>query len=97
MNKNDIVRLLGQHRETLKLKYGFDHIFLFGSFATNRATQKSDVDFLVDVLKSKKTYGNFVQSKAFLAKLLNRKVDLVYRDSLHPVIGEDIQGDMIEI
>lgn len=63
---------------------------LFGSYVRNEATFNSDVDLLVDINKSKKTFRNFMALCYYLENLLGNKVELVTKQSLSPYIGPHI-------
>lgn len=89
--------MIQQQKAYLRRSFGFEHIFLFGSFATGRASTTSDIDVLVEVPRHAKTYQNYRGAKAFLKQLLNRNIDLVYADSLNPVVRKEIQSEIIEI
>ena len=72
------------------MAFGVKEIGIFGSFLTNIANLNSDIDLLVDLKKENKTFKNFMSLNYFLEKLLNRKVDLVTKQSLSPYIGPHI-------
>jgi predicted nucleotidyltransferase len=50
----------------------------------------SDIDFLVELKKEKKTFRNFMALIYFLESLFQKKVDLVTDQSLSPHIGQHI-------
>ena len=50
------------------------------------ATDKSDIDLLVEFDAKQKTYRNFWQSSQFFEHLLDRNVDLVTPQALSPYI-----------
>jgi len=89
LNKNTILQLLATHKKEL-LSYGVLEIGLFGSYARNKASAESDVDLLVDLAKNKKTFKNFMALSYYLEELLDRKVELVTKQSLSPYIGPHI-------
>ena len=60
---------------------------VFGSFTTDRITEDSDIDFLVEFDPSKKSFDNFIELSFYLEDLLNRKVELVTPQSLSKHIG----------
>ena len=55
---------------------------IFGSFARGEATQKSDIDFLIEYQSKKKSLFDFVNLKFALEDALKCKVDLVTYNSL---------------
>jgi len=58
-------------------KFEVMRIGLFGSYAMNKQTDKSDIDILVEFEKGKKTFDNYMNLKFFLEALFKCKVDLV--------------------
>ena len=69
--KNQIIQLCQKH----KVK----HLFAFGSVLTNKFSDESDVDLLVDIkLKDPIKYAeNYFDLKFQLEYLLKRKIDLL--------------------
>jgi len=89
ITKTEILSKLKSNRQFL-IGFGVKEIGLFGSFLTNNANIDSDIDLLVDINKEHKTFKNFMSLNYFLEQLLNRKVDLVTKQSLSPYIGPHI-------
>ncbi len=69
---------------------------LFGSVATGEATEKSDVDVLID-FKGEQSLLDLVDLKFELEELLHRKVDLLTYDSLHPLLRDKILKQQVVI
>ena len=75
-------------------EYGISYLAIFGSQARNEARDDSDVDFLVEF---KNTPGliEFIKAKQEFEKVLNKKVDMVTKNSLSkylaPYVNRDIQ------
>ncbi len=59
LNKAIIFEELRRNKEVL-INYGVKQIGLFGSFVRDEGKEDSDVDFLVDFEKEKKTLKNLV-------------------------------------
>ena len=97
MNKKQIIEIITEKRDFLKKKFGFKEIFIFGSIAKNKVKKNSDLDVLVEIEKNEKTYKNHLEAKDFLGKLCNRKIDLVYKDSMHPIIQLEVNHELIKI
>src|SRR5680860_1359468 len=89
LDKNSIIQTLHSHREELA-GFGVDRIGLFGSYSKNKTHPNSDIDFLVEIQKEKKTFRNFMALAYFLEDLFQKKVDLVTPQSLSPYIGPHI-------
>lgn len=90
MQKNtEIKRLIRQNLDELKRDYGVSEIGIFGSYARNEQTSKSDLDILV---KFSKPVGfiSFMQLEQHLQQLLGIRIDLVTRAALKPHIGARI-------
>jgi predicted nucleotidyltransferase len=81
MYRSAIVDLAKQH--------GVKSIALFGSMARNDASNSSDVDFLVELEPGRDLFdlGELLMD---LQALLQRKVDLVTRNALHPQISAQV-------
>jgi predicted nucleotidyltransferase len=86
LNKTIIYEELRKHKAKLE-EYGVKQIGLFGSFVRDEGTSESDIDFLVDFEKEKKTLRNLVNLGEFLETLFGKKVDLVTPQGLSPYIG----------
>lgn len=54
MTKQELIRLLTENKKTIT-RFDVKKIGIFGSYARNEATQKSDVDFFVEFFPEKKT------------------------------------------
>ena len=46
-SRDDVLRLLRDHKEALRERFGVTEVYLFGSFARDEATEASDVDVVV--------------------------------------------------
>ena len=89
LNKPIIYKELQKHKLELE-NFGVKNIGLFGSFVRNEGTEDSDIDFLVEIEKDKKTFKNFMDLAFFLEDLFKRKVELVTPQGLSPYIGPHI-------
>ena len=85
-NKNEAIqRLKACHRQLAAL--GVTSVGLFGSFAKERQTPKSDVDILVEFAPDKHSFDNFMELSFFLEDLFGRKVEVLTPEALSPHIG----------
>lgn len=84
---------LSSQKDALQ-KFGVSRIGVFGSVARGEATERSDVDLLVEFDPAKKTYRNFVGTATFIEKLLGQSVDLVTPQALSPYIKPYILKDI---
>jgi uncharacterized protein len=70
--------------------HGVSRLALFGSFTRDAQRADSDVDLLVDFQPGHKTFDNFTAVYDLLENSLQRRVELVTRESLSPYIGPRI-------
>ncbi len=69
---------------------------VFGSFARGEETKNSDVDFLMEIAKSK-TFFDLVGLKLEMEDKLGRKVDIVEYGSIHPLIKRAVLKEQKKI
>ena len=88
----EIKKLLQQNKTDLINRYNLKSIALFGSITRNEATNKSDVDILVEF--DKPIGLDFVLLADELETILGVKVDLVTTNALKPKMFEYIKQDL---
>jgi uncharacterized protein len=77
---------------------GIAALYLFGSRLRNDHNSESDVDLFCDLdPKQKMSLFDLMKVEAKLADLLNVKVDLMTRSSLHPLISEKVQSEAVRL
>ena len=69
---------------------------LFGSFARGESTKSSDIDILVK-FKGTKSLLDLAGLEIELEKKLNKKVDLLTYDSIHPLLKKRILSEEVKI
>lgn len=74
-------------------KYEPEEIGIFGSYARNESKENSDIDILVSFKKTV-TLIDLAHIRNELSEVLNIKVDLVTKRSLHPKILPFIEKDL---
>jgi len=70
-------------------KSGVKKASLFGSFVRGEATEKSDIDLLVE-FKGRKSLLDLVRLKMRLEELFGRKVDILTYKSINPLLKNRI-------
>ena len=93
LSKEKILEFLRKNKPLFKEKFGVDEIMLFGSYARDEATPKSDIDILID--SNDKSYNTLFYMKELLEKEFGKKVDLLYRDSIRRFIMRFIKEELI--
>ena len=81
LNSDKILKIINANQQDIK-KFGVKSIGLFGSYATNKQKPESDIDFLVEFKKGKKTFDNYMDLKFYLENLFDCNVDLVIKEAL---------------
>lgn len=92
---SEVREILSGRKRDLHEKYHVKNIGVFGSFARNEQTEKSDVDILVDF---EEPIGlDFVSLAEYLEQLLGMKVDLVSRGAIKPARLKVVEEDLIYV
>ena len=80
----------------LAKQHGIKTICLFGSMAKNNVSDNSDVDFLVELEQGRDLFdlGELLMD---LQALLQRKVDLVTKTSLHPRLYAQVLNEALPL
>jgi hypothetical protein len=82
LRSDEILGFLKQHKQDLEARFSVRRIGLFGSVLHGSASDRSDVDILVELAHP--TFDHYMDLKFFLEDKLGRPVDLVLADSLKP-------------
>jgi uncharacterized protein len=93
ITKKQILNFLKENKDFFKKNFEIDNIILFGSYARDEATPNSDIDILIEC--KKKTFRNYVNIHKFLEDAFNKKVDVIYLDTVNPFIIELIEKELI--
>ena len=92
--RSDIIDLLEQNREAMK-DFGVRELGIFGSFAREEQTEKSDVDVLVDL--KVETFDAYMDLLFYLEDLFGLKVDLVMKDTIKPLIRNRVLRETVYV
>jgi predicted nucleotidyltransferase len=74
--------------------YGVKRLGLFGSCARATKRPDSDIDFLVEFARGRKSFDNYMDLKFYLERVFHRKVDLVIKDTLKPRIKKSVLAEV---
>lgn len=96
MERNDILRLLREHKPTLSERFGVIRLALFGSTARGSAGPQSDVDVLV-AFDGPATSARYFGVQFYLEDLLGHPVDLVTEKALREQLRPFIERDAIAV
>jgi predicted nucleotidyltransferase len=96
MTQEQILSYLSANKERFKKIYHVNKIGIFGSFARNQATEKSDIDVVVDLSKS--TMFGLVGVKLDIEEHFNTHVDIVQvRDHMNPLLKKRIEKEALYV
>ncbi len=96
MNRDEVLRKLQAHKQTLAERFGVTGLALFGSFARDQATDKSDVDILVQ-FESPATSKTYFGVQFYIEDLLGRPVDLVTEKALRPELRPYVEREAVHV
>ena len=96
MNRDEILKVLRAHKETLAHRFGVTDLALFGSVARDEVSDDSDIDILVrfDRPGTSKAYFGV---QFYLEDLLGRPVDLVTEKALRAEFRPYVEREAINV
>src|SRR5215208_228425 len=89
-----ILEVLRQQIPTLTARYSVETLEVFGSYVRSEQKKDSDLDILA-TFREVPSLLTFIAIENYLTDLLGVKVDLVMKDSLKPIIGQQILREAI--
>jgi predicted nucleotidyltransferase len=93
-HKEQILNLLKQQLPSLKQNFKVKSIGIFGSYAREEQTEKSDIDLLVE-FEAPVGFFKFIELEDYLSEKLGVKVDLVTPDALKPLIKPQVMEELL--
>jgi len=81
---------------SILVKHGIKRILVFGSYARNEATPKSDLDLIVDFPEGTSLLDH-IGIEIELSEALNMKIDLLSRNGINPYFKDDVLEEAIVI
>ena len=97
MNRNEAIAKLKSCALAIKAR-GATSLYMFGSAARDEAKTDSDLDLFIDYdPKRKFSLVDLVGIKLLLEDELGVQVDLTTRDSLHPMLRQNIENSAVRV
>ena len=96
MKREEVLRILSQHRGEFELGHGVRFIALFGSVERGQASPDSDIDLLVE-FATRPGFDGYMRLKEHLESLLGQRVDLVMIGALKPSVRPEIEREAIRV
>lgn len=81
---------------SILIKHGIKRILVFGSYARNEATPKSDLDLIVEFPEGTSLLDH-VGIEMELSEALNMKIDLLSHNGISPYIKDQVLKEAIVI
>ncbi|MEY4875710.1 MAG: hypothetical protein RL708_859 [Bacteroidota bacterium] len=99
MTKTEIIQTLINNKQKLYDEFGLKRIGLFGSYAKDLQTEKSDIDLVFEMEENKKLdFSKIIQLNDFFeSKFANTKIDLVNIKNMNPFIKKDAEPSFIYV
>jgi len=91
---NEVVKILEPHRNDIFKKYNLKELGIFGSLVRCENNSESDIDMIVeynvvpDLLK-------YIELESYIEKILNKKVDLVIKNSIRDELKKLVLNDTV--
>jgi hypothetical protein len=95
-SKDDILATLRAALPDLRQRWPIRSLAIFGSVARDTASANSDLDVLVE-FERPLGLSKFLALEDALSALVDRRVDLVTRDSLKPHIGRRVLDEAVRL
>lgn len=98
VNQEFILETLRANLDRLQSEFGIERIGLYGSFARNEQTEKSDIDLVYDLKQGYKLpWVEKDRLYRILRRQLHRKMDLVDSQFMNPFIEYTMEKDVIYV
>jgi len=96
MNVSEILQILKNYKVQSANKYGINRLGIFGSYARDNPTQKSDIDIVIELQNP--DLFKMVHIKEELEELLGVQVDIVRsRKKMNPYLKKRIEKEALYV
>jgi len=95
MTKTYILDYLSSHKDELFRDFSLTKIGLFGSYATGKADEKSDIDILIE--STQKDFFLRDDLREYLQNIFGKSVDIGYIDSVRKFYKDKIDKEIIYV
>ncbi|MCG2717229.1 MAG: nucleotidyltransferase family protein [Nanoarchaeota archaeon] len=90
------IKIINKYFGFIQEVYNVKKIGIFGSVVRGQQKRCSDIDILIELSKPM-GFFEFLELEDFLSKILKKKVDLVTKNALKPVMKKDILKEVIYV
>ncbi len=96
LNRKEVLRILGLHKNDFADRYGVTKLGIFGSVARNESVEANDVDVVVEMNKPDLFY--MVHIKEELEEALHCPVDIVhFRKRMNDFLKNRINSEVVYV
>lgn len=97
MKRDEALNKLRRNADAVR-GMGAVSLYVFGSTVRDEASPESDLDLFIDYDRTRRfSLIDLVGIKQFLEETMATKVDITTRDSLHPMLKDDIEQEAIRV
>lgn len=96
MNREELLKLLREHKSTLSRRFGITELALYGSFARDSAADHSDVDILVRFSRPP-NWRQYFDAHAYLEETLGRPVDMAMPREIRAEIRPYVEREAVNV
>lgn len=96
MNREDLLKLLREHKSTLSRRFGITELALYGSFARDSAADHSDVDILVR-FSTPPNWRQYFDAHAYLEETLGLPVDMATHSEIRAEIRPYVEREAVNV
>src|SRR5687767_419304 len=97
MNRNEIIEQLRRNADAIR-GMGATSLYLFGSAALGETHPDSDLDLFIDYDPARRfSLLDLVGIKQLLEEQMSAEIDITTRDSLHPMLKDDIERSAVRV
>ena len=96
MNRDQLLKILREHKPVLRERFGVTSLSLFGSFARDEGREDSDVDVIV-TFDPRPDWKRYFGTVFYLEDLLGRQIDLAMKEDVRPEILPFVERDLISV
>lgn len=97
MRRDEVIARLKSRAEEIRAR-GVTRLALFGSYARDEARPDSDIDVLIDLDPSRPfSLVDLAALRIYLSDILARDVDVVERDSIKPLLRNEVLSESLDV
>jgi len=98
IDREHVLKKLREQREHIEREYGLRMIGVVGSVARDQATEKSDIDIWVDMLRTPSLFQIAgAENEVADALGIGHRVQFVLRENLRPAMRERMARDLVQL